>query len=91
MKGVDGMYINKGSGLMQYETFDELLSAKINEITEDSKNYYIDVLYDDPYNNTMWIVDKRTERVSQMSLIDYMLNIMDNTKPVDPETLKRAG
>lgn len=85
------MYINKGSGLMQYETFDELLSAKINEITEDSKNYYIDVLYDDPYNNTMWIVDKRTERVSQMSLIDYMLNIMDNTKPVDPETLKRAG
>lgn len=85
------MYINKVSGLMQYETFDELLSTKIHEMTEDRNNYYIIVHYDDPYHNTVWIVDKRTKRVSQMSLIKYMMDIMDNTKPVDPETLRRAG
>lgn len=85
------MYVNKNSGLMQYETFDELLSTDDPQVTEDRDNYYVIVHYEDQYHNTTWVVNKRTERVSQMSLIDYMLNIMDNTKPVDPETLKRAG
>lgn len=76
---------------MQYETFDEILNAEIIEAALYNGNYYFLVNYKDQYHNTVWVVDKNTEKVSQISLIDYMIEIMDYAKPIDPKTLKRAG
>lgn len=87
------MYICKESGLMQYETFDEILNAEIVQATEYGDNYYFIVKYDDIYHNTVWVVNRKTEEVSSMSLIDYMFisEIEDKATPIDPKTLKRAG
>ena len=87
------MYICKGSGLMQYETFDEILNAEITQATEHKESYYFMIKYDDPYANTVWVVDKKTEKVSSISLIDYFLLEHENGadfSPIDWKTLKRA-
>ena len=83
------MYICEGSGLMQYETFDELLNAdNLGIITENKKNYYIIINYDNQYHNTVWVVNKKTQNVSQIYFTEYLVYIMDNTTPVDLKTLK---
>ena len=87
------MYINKGSGLLQYETLDEILDAKIDSATMDENKYYFIVHYDDIYSNTVWVVDKKTEAVSQMTLIEYMFDNpgIDNVESFDPQSIKRVS
>lgn len=74
-------------------TFDELLNMDIYNITEDEKNYYIKLELEEgeTYDNSLWVVDKKTKAVSYMLATDYMVFIHDKTKPVDPLVLKRAS
>lgn len=83
------MYVNKGSGLMQYETLAELLDADIGYIKEFGENYYVYVNYDDQYHNTIWVINKATKNISQMSLIDYLIKIDGNAVEVDPSIIKK--
>ena len=87
------MYMCKESGLMKYETFDEILDAEITYAAEYGNNYYFTIKCNDPYANTVWVVDKKTKKVSSVSLIDYMFisAIEDKATPIDWKTLKRAG
>lgn len=85
------MYVNKVTGLTEYETFDELLNAEIIEFTEDEKNYYIRTKPEQYFENNIWIVDKKTEEVSFMYYTGYICDVMDNVTPVDPAKIKRVG
>ena len=85
------MYVDSVTNVVIYETFEDLLDADIDFISENEQNYYIRIKSKAFYDDNMWAVDKKTNKVSFIGYINYMLNIMDNTKPVDPETLKRAG
>lgn len=85
------MYINKTTGLTEYETFDELLKADIIEFTEDGTNYYIRTKPQQYYENNIWIVNKKTKKVSFMYYTEYLGDYMENVTPIDPATLKRVG
>lgn len=85
------MYVNETTGLTEYETFDELLNADIIEITEDADNYYILTKPQQYYENNIWIVNKKTEKVSFMYYTQYLGDYIENVTPVNPETLKRVG
>lgn len=84
------MYVCKQTGLTEYETFDELLDADIIEMTEYGENYYIRVKPQQFYDNTMWVVNKRTNEVSFILFTQY-LRIKDKATPVNPDTLRKAG
>ena len=76
-----------------FETVDELLAQDIVEATEYDGNYYIRLHDKDVYANVIWVVNKRTGAVTQMSLVDYLCvsNIADKAKPIDPATIKKAS
>lgn len=85
------MYKCEGSGLIVYETFDELLDADIEIMSDYDGFYYIRLKPQELYDDSIWKVDKRTGEVSCSSFIDYMLDIQDKATPIDPKTLKRAS
>lgn len=85
------MYKVQESGLEVYETFEELLNKGITAIWDYQDNYYIRVKLDDNYDNRIWIVDKKSQKVSNMFFTEFMIFIEDKATPVDPETLRRAS
>lgn len=85
------MYKCKGSGLEVYETLQELIDKGITEAWDYQNNYYICVRLDDNYDNRIWVVDKKTKKVSSMFFTEFMLFIMDMATQVDPARLKRAS
>jgi len=85
------MYVCKETGLTEYETFDELLNAEIIEFTEDRNSYYIILKPEQPFDCTVWVVDKKTEKVAFTHYIQYAINTLDNVTPVDPAKIKRVG
>jgi hypothetical protein len=84
------MYVSKISGLMQYETFDEILNADIVEAYEGIDKYYFLIKSDDFYANTIWIIDKKTRNVSSMMLTQFMFVTMyeEEINKIDPKTIK---
>lgn len=84
------MHVNKTTGLTMYDTFDEILNAEIVLFTEDENNYYIRTKPQQYFENNVWIIDKKTEKVSFMYFTGYMCEVMDNVTPVDPKNIKRA-
>ena len=91
MKGDIFMYVNETTGLTEYEAFEEILNADIIEFTEDENNYYIRTKPQQYFENNIWIIDKKTEKVSFMYYTQYICDVIDNVTPVNPESLKRVG
>lgn len=84
------MYKCPKSGLIFYDTVDELRSQTIIDAYEDAQNYYFRVDSDDFYDNRIWIVNKSTKAVSYMSFTDWICDVMDNTAFMEVSALKRA-
>lgn len=85
------MYKCKGSGLEVYEDVAELIDKGITNIWEYQGKYYICVAVDDQYDNRIWIVDKETNKISDMYFTEFMLFMEDKATPVNPEVLKRVS
>jgi len=83
------MYKNKVTGLTEYETFEELLKAEIISFTEDKENYYIRLVPEQTFENTIWVVNKKTKNVSWIAFTVYICNIIDKVTPVDIEKIKK--
>lgn len=81
------MYVNKNTGLIEYETFEEILNEAL-WCTEDKDNYYILTKPQQYYENNIWIINKKTEEVSFMYFTKYICDYMDDVSPVDLESLK---
>lgn len=84
------MYKCKGSGLEVYETFGELLDKGITAVWDYKGKYYVRVKLDDDYDNRIWIVDKKTRKISDMYFTKFF-EFIDKATPVDPETLRRVS
>lgn len=84
------MYVDSTTGLNEYESFEELLDADVDSITEDKKNYYVMLKPEQTYDCTVWVVNKRTRRVSFMHYIQYAYSVMDYVTSVNIESIKRA-
>lgn len=84
------MYVDKGSGLEVYESFEELISKGVVSAWDYHGKYYVVVESEDYYDNRIWIVDKKTKEISD----DYytkFIQFMNKATPVDPKTLKRVS
>lgn len=65
------MHLCKESGLVEYETAEEILNSEIRKVWEDDENYYFKLESPDIYDETIWIINKKTNAVSQMDYIDF--------------------
>lgn len=75
-----------------YETLDELLMLSNIEVYKCDEFFYINVIEDAPYYNTIYKVDTKTKKASYYGdKIGFMLDIKDKATPVDPKTLRRAS
>lgn len=84
------MYYCKESGLVEYETADEILNADINKSWEDSENYYFKIDSKDVHDETVWIINKSTKDVSQMHYIDFIMQKKSKTKPIDAISIRES-
>ena len=82
------MYVTEGSGLEVYETFEDLVNKGITAIWDYQNNYYIRVKLDDNYDNRIWVVDKKSKKVSDMFFTDFF-EFIDKATEIDPETLRK--
>lgn len=82
------MYVTS-NGVEVYETLEDLIHKGITGVCEDQDNYYVGVKKNDYYDTAIWIVNKKTLKVSLGDYIDFMLDIEDKAKPVDPEILMK--
>ena len=85
------MYKCEMSGITIYETLEELLESKFLWIMEYDGNYYIKPPLDDPYDERVYEVNKKTKELSCIHYIDYAIKFEDKAKPVNPETLRRVS
>lgn len=83
------MYV-ADNGIEVYETLQDLLTKDILKVGEYEEKYYIELKTDDPYDNTVWIVNKNNLEVSWMPFTTFIVEDIDEkVKPVDVETLRR--
>lgn len=82
---------SEGSGMTVYENLDELLTAEIISVSEYGGYYYIKLKPYCDYDNSIWKVDKQTGKASYMMFTEYILNVMDKAKEIDPATLRRGA
>lgn len=83
------MYKDKGSGMIIYKTFDELLTSKLLWVTGCDEYYYMKPPLDDYYDERVYKVNKKTKEVSCIHYIDYMSDIESHTISIGLETLRR--
>lgn len=83
------MYEDKGSDLMIYETFEDLLTSKLSLVAEYDGYYYMKPPLDSLYDEWIYKVNKNTKEISCIHCIDYMLDIEDKTTSVDLEILRK--
>ena len=78
--------------MVVYETISELMKERVKYITEDDSNYYVmlDMQPGEIYHDEIWVVNKRTKKVSFMSSITYAFEIHDYTRPVDITTFEKS-
>jgi len=76
-----------------YESLEEMISAGIESAYEYEDNYYLNVRSNDFYNNTIWVVNKKTGEVLDKNFVcDFILTgICDKAKKINPAILKRAN
>lgn len=84
------MYIDKGSGLEVYEKIEDFLDKTITEAYDYSDKYYFTIKSKDNYDNRIWIIDKKTKKVSNMFYTEFIATIEDDTKLMNPEKMKEA-
>ncbi len=81
-----------GSDSALYETLDELLKLHNIKVYKYDGFFYVNVIDDAPYYNTIYKVDVKTRKASYYGdKIGFMLDITDKATPVDPETLRRVS
>lgn len=85
------MYKVKESGLYVYETFDELIQNKITGAWDYDGKYYVTVESNNHYDNRIWVVDKKTLKVSRIYFTDFIIDYLDKAKQINPEMLKRVS
>ena len=85
------MRMCRESGEITYESLGELLDAEITYASECDGFYYIKVKENYFYSNCIWKVDKSTGKASYMMFTEYILNVMDKAKEIDPATLRRGA
>lgn len=74
-----------GTDGVEYETLSEILESKkeIICVFEDDEYYYIRPELSGNYDNTMYKVDKKTNMAEYLDHIQFMINTLDNTSPLD--------
>lgn len=78
------------NGYNVYETIDELLSADVKELYEDSENYYFRLKPNCYYDNGAWVVNKNDNKVSFLLYTLVMMKVAENTAhQIDLSTLKK--
>lgn len=82
------MYKCKESGLTVYETFNELLDADIMNMYEHQGKYFIEVRPEEFYDETVWVVDKQTEKVSFVHFVETFEIDEKDRIPIDPKKLR---
>ena len=80
-----------GGHYLLYETLEELLQLPNIQVTEYGPDYYVEILPPEPYCRNIYKVDKATRKLSYIRYIDYMIDIEDKAKPIDPRTLKKVS
>lgn len=72
-------------------TLYEILTHKFKDIKEDSDYYYLYEESDDPYNESWWVIDKKSKKLYWAYFLDLALNdVFDKATTVNPETLRRV-
>lgn len=82
------MFIDKDNGHSIYETFDELINAGIVMISEYGNCLFVRVKPEYLYDNSIWVVDKKTGEVTYMMFTDYITNVEPKAKLLNPEQFK---
>ena len=72
---------------MESLSFAELMKNAILYAAEDESYFYVKVKEDYDLSNAMWKVDKKTKKVSYIDYTDFIVNIEDGTKEIDPNAL----
>lgn len=85
MKVIDGIVI--------YETVEDILEAKIEQVYDYEGFYFIALKPESVWDNSAWIMNKSTKEVKH-TFYTAMFEAMDNGKKIDvnefKEILKRA-
>lgn len=69
-------------------TFDELRQLLFNAVFEDASTWYIIPKTGDPYDATVWAVDKGTKEVSYLDYPVFLCERYDDCTQVDdPESI----
>lgn len=79
------------NGFAVYENLDELLAADIVSISEYDGFYYVKTKPDCYYDNSIWKVNKQTRKATFMLFTEYIVNVMDKAKEIDPAILRRGA
>ena len=77
------------NGVKDYESLNELIEQGIVYAAEDKDNYYITVEPDHPYENSMWIVDKKTKKIDWMYFTEWLVDKSESCREIDPKNIKR--
>jgi len=65
------------------------LNEKIYYVREDAENYYFKLDTKEYYDDSLWVANKKTKKVSYMSCMDFVLNgLYDDTIEVNVSALK---
>lgn len=79
-----------GAEGVEYETLSELLELPNIDVREYKGALYVNIIQEAPYFNTIYKVDSKTHKASYYAdKISYMIDIYDNAKPINLETLKK--
>lgn len=75
---------------VEYETLDELLSSDPIEIYEDEDNYYFSLKPDGLYDNSMWVVDKKSKNVSFMYFTQFIVERLDKARKITINEIEKT-
>lgn len=81
------MYVHP-NGVVVYETIEDLLDADIQFVSDCGDNLYVKLKPDNYYDNSIWVVDKKTKKVSFMLFTGY-IDYKAQAKPSDRQALER--
>lgn len=77
--------------MSDYATLDELLKEEVNAVYEYDGYFYVKLKPKCYYENAIWKVDKKTGKASYMMFTEFIINVLEFAKQIDPETLRRAS
>lgn len=68
-----------------YKTFknlSEIMKQKISNVYETKENYYVTIDQNDPWDNSIYEVNKKTKNVKSIMFTDFIVDV-DDYKQID--------